>query len=493
MSHELSIRRNDRGLYIPVKEGKPVRVTDARTFAKEVAWHGLNKVVEGGVRIMTEREYDANAYTYIDTAIPMKDGVRYDDLNTIAEVEAFLADGGRLIYDLDTEIHPVYIEVGGRRIMTEYGMIVNSATRSTLVGEASNARWVPDPNVMAPVRTGITSEDGWLEYNPDGKPYTRSPRYEVVTPRHVFKMLDEVLYEETGLHMKAHSAGALGEDGDKGVWISVPLPKWHGDVMRLIDTDVESYMTLFNDPIGTMYVVETDIMTVCMNTWIMALSRATRRLKVDHQLGAKDRLREAMKGIWEQFTEGQKLIQEAVVHLANSKVTEEQAWLAAQQAYPLPGRPDPELVGVSSYDDRVEIFERNVERALASRDAFMQLYSNPRQARVELGAELGIPEHLEGTAFAVAQTATFLQTYAPSRSDDNVIRDWFKGGRLRATNGALNALMGGGQLQTDGFTSDKPDTVHVHGIGYPQALLDAHEDDTADDPYRSSVFKTSLN
>lgn len=495
MSHFISLTKDGKGLRVPVENGTAIRLTDARVWAKESMWHLLGTIHENGLRIFDkERPYGMSAYTAFDAPVFGKDAERFE-FDTYAEVEAFLADGGEMIFDLDTQLHPIFVDVAGHKVMTEHAMIVNHATRQQLVGEANNARWIPDPNIIAPVRTGLTTKSGWEKFNPEGEPYTRSPHYEVVTPRKVFQMLDEVLYEETGMHMKAHSAGALGDGGSKGVWVSVPLPKWHGDVVTLIGTDVDSYMTLFNDPTGTMYVVETDIMTVCYNTWVAALSRATRRLKVDHQLGATERMREAMQGIWQQNKEGQQLVQEVVVHLAENKVEEEQVKLAAQAMFPLPGQPDRELIGVRSLDDRMKDYERNVDRALGMREAFVELFNNPREARTEFGIELGIAPQVEGTAFAAAQVGTFLQTYYPGKPD-NIMRDWFKGNRLRASNSAMNALMTGGELEVDNFKSEEPEVVAVSGVGYPQSVLDAYADDierARESETTFNVLQTNLN
>lgn len=475
MSHKISA--DSRGLKIPVENGTAIRLTGDRVFTRTPAWHTLGTQKEGGlILIDRDEEWRESAYTYIDAGVFTDDNGNTYEFDTEDEARKFLANGGKVIFDLDTALQPIMIEAGGEQIMTEYAMIVNNLNRRQLVGEADDARWIPDPTIIKPVRTGITSTEEWLEHNPDGEPYTRSPRYEVITPRKLFSMMDEILQKETGMKMKAHSAGALGKDGSLGVFASVPLPRWHGDVMRAIGTDVESYMTFYNDPGGTMYVVETDILVVCYNTMIAALDNATRRLKVDHQLGAEDRMREALEGIWQANKEGQQMVQDITMFLRDQPLEDEQARLAAQAMFPLPGVPDRELVGVRSFDARYADYKRNVERALAMRNAFMELYNDPRRAKAELGVEVGIAPDVEGTGFAAMQTATFLASYYPGK-DDNVMRDWFKGERLRSSNAAINAIMGGGQLETGDYDTPEPVKVPVNGVGFPQSVLDAYSED----------------
>lgn len=464
------IDQDRRGLKIitGAGEGSNIRLTSDRVFAQSTPWHGLGEVWEHGLPIYTpDNPHRLNAYTAIDPPVYQKDGQVYD-LDSEEEVGAFLADGGERVYDLDTWLEPVYTQVGGTTLMTPWTLILNHGQRMKVVGEAGNARWVPDPNFIGVEKSGLTTGGEWEKFNPEGRPYTKSLRYEVVNPRDVFALVRDILYRETSMDMKAHSGGALGKDGSKGVWASIPLPEWNGDVMKAIGSEVDSYMTFFIDPMGLMYVVETSIMTVCYNTWMMALEGATRRLKVGHQLGAYERLGEALQGIWTAHKESQHLTQEIVMHLRDQKIEREQAALAAQALYPLPGRPDAELKGKMSLAERKQMYERNVLRTNKMREAFLTLYENPQQARAELGVELGIGAELEGTAFAAAQTATFLSTYDTTRVENDVYA-WVKGGKGKSTSAAIEALMRGGELEDEYGIK-----VTVSGVGYPQAVIDAY-------------------
>lgn len=478
MSHQIS--RYNRGMRVTFdgSDGTPVRLTDERVFAKEDMWHGLGSVFEKGLPIYTVEPYELNAYTAIDSPVYMRDGEVYE-FETVEDVRAFLANGGEAIFDLDTEMKPIYIQVGGKRIMIEHAAVVNGVLRTTV---DSKGNIIPAPNVLGTVRSGLTSEADWKRMNKGQSGYTRSANYEVITPRQTFAMMADLLYRETGISMNAASAGALGKHGEKGVWCSVPMPTWDGDVVSALGVEgVKSYLTFFIDPLGTMYVVETDIMVVCMNTWMMALERATRRLKVDHQLGAAERFRTALEGVWTANKEGQQLIQATAMWLRDNRVAEENVRLAAQAAFPMPGKPDVELVGVQSLDARRKAYEREVERVLALRSAFCDLHENPQAARSEFGVELGITPDNEATGFSLAQALSFVQTYYPGKPD-NVIYSWFKGDRVKGFNAGLSSIMGGGMLEVgtspDDFPVDgEPELVAVSGIGWTPELLSAYDVD----------------
>lgn len=484
--HNISFTKDGKGIKIPTESGAPVRLTDARVFTQSTPWHNLGKVFQDELTLTSSPSYALNAYTAIDPPIFTKGGRRFE-FDNFSEIEAFLSDGGRVVYDLDTELLPSYANIGGRFQMVPYAYVVNNNAAQVFNGD----EWVLQPNIIDQVPSGITSEDDWKRLNDDDySGYTRSLRYEAIPPRRVFKMLDEILRKETGLQMKAHSAGALGKNGSKGVWGSVPLPKWHGDVVRALQTDVESYLTFYIDPVGTMYVVETDILVVCQNTLIMALGSAARKMKVEHNLGAEDRLRTALEGVWEANKEAQQLVQATMMHLRDTEVSTEQVQLAAQGMYPLPGKPDEELVGVTSYNARRQIWERNVHRTLAMREAFVALWENPSHYEEELGITMGIPDELANTGFAATQVATFLGTYYPGKLD-NVVTSFIKGNRLKNTNSAINGVLMGGNLEVDGYLSGEPETVKVKGVGLPQELKEAYRTRISNGGY--SPIQTQIN
>ena len=459
------IEKGSKGIYVKQDGGLKVHVIGDRVWGdvaeKEKFWHHKGQ--------FTEPLTLPQAYDIIDPCVDLGEGVVLRELSPRLAPTAIMMDG-KVWFD-------------GRANVITYG------DRKKLVKDEDDVEMlVPDPVILGNIRTGCHSVEDWLEMNPDATDgiYTRSKRWDVTPPIEVFQMIHDKLKEETGTDIKVSSMGVLGKGGKDGVWATIKLPAVHGDIINYLGTGVDEYMTIFIDHMGSMYVIQTNVLTVCYNTWQLGLARASREFKVDHRNGALGRLTEAFQDVWNGFIDGRRMVHDAMIHLRGTDIETDLMKAMVDSAFPYPNEPLANFKGKRSEKERWGEYFRKVEQTNARRDFAMMAWEDPQKIQSDYDLQLGVVEGSEGTGFAGVQIITGINTYAPTRSIDNWRRSMLKGDLGRSTRNAISTAFAGGDYtfyeQSGERAIRETDAGWGEGVDYPDSIRSfyAEEFETAD-------------
>jgi hypothetical protein len=385
-----------KGLVIKV-DGKEVRVADHRFFSRDAAWHR-----KGYERVFAQGLYASDALYAIDPLDEM--GIRLD---------------------------PVVRLVNGKLIRLPYASVVTHQGRSAKEGGEV---------IYGLVKTGKMTKQEWIDMNPSGI-FTKSHQYEIIAPRRAAQMVQDLVRDEQGSPIRLNSAGFLGKDGDKGMFMSLPMPSFGKSTTDALGTDVQNQFTIYLDWDGVMKVYLTPTIVVCMNTLMASFGNAVTMLKTGHAAGAEDRFAQALKGVYDNAMEANEIVQDAMLFLLDKQLNRNQVQEVAEAMFFLPGEPDAQYLGK---DDarRWYNYNQNLRRAEANRAAFVQVVEDKRFHEFA-----GItPQMITGTpgmysGMAVAQAATALGTYAPSRKPELLGAQLLDGPRGTAMVNGIDKLL----------------------------------------------------
>ena len=313
------------------------------------------------------------------------------------------------------------------------------------------------PFVYGKVKSGIMTPTEWKEYNPDRPDMpTRSKLYEVLSPDQMVEILDKVVRDEHGNRVKAETMGFLGEQGRDGLFITYRLQDWDKTVVDELQTKVREHLVAFISWDGMMYFYNTETVVVCWNTLMASLRAAKRILKVDHQLGAYDRVVKASTGIYEAAINARALMQDAALWLLNQPVTEDQVMAVAEAVHRDPGEPDEQLVGVRSWEARQKDYENRLTRTKLVRESIVKLWKGE-----EFHEIIGLTPNMKGTALGAWQAFTFLGSYSPSANNDSFMKQLVSGYRRDAITSSFSNLMTITNAPADKFevVADEPEFV----------------------------------
>lgn len=386
MAHNLTVIAG-KGILVEA-EGKQFWLTGARMFSRTNTWHRLGHVDPSG----------------------------------------FYTDDGLKVIDPKQEMEMMLVPSGyvwnGKMMPDGHANVISHIERDV-------------PVVYGKVKAGIMTPTEWREMNPatPNRP-TRSKLYEVISPSQIIYMLNDLVKDENGNRIKAESMGFLGKDGEDGLFVTYRLQDWDTEVSTAIQSEVKEYMVVYVSWDGMMYVYNTSIVVVCQNTLMASLKNASRVLKVDHQLGAFDRLKQASTGIFEGALNARMLMQDAAMFLMNTQVSEAQVKDVVESIYRNPGEPDEQLLGVRSWEARMKEFDNRTSRNEATRTSIVKMWKDEEWHKIA-----GITPNMKGSAFAAYQAVTFLETYRPEKSESTGLKRMLAGYRRSNITQAFDSLL----------------------------------------------------
>lgn len=319
--------------------------------------------------------------------------------------KGFYDGRARRVIDVATEmgmpevffIIPQFVAPSGATFQAQYAMIARD------MGDGEQP-------FIYPGTVKVGDIDKFLAMNKDKVRPTKSPFYNLVTPRDFVTAIDEEIRQPDGSHVETVSMGFLGAHGAKGLFIVIKMPDY-----QIAGQEVKGYMTCWN-PVqrgNTIHILNSDVCVVCNNTLRMAVAGAHRMLRIPHTVNADEMMRGAMREIFPQAMLAQRAGKEAGDFMAEVLYTDEQFDGLLNRVFKMPRRPDTRRLTKTDADTRIAAFESKMEDVSALRLWAKDVRSNAWEIS-------GVTDDNAQTAWGAYQAMTFVASHMPAKNPKSV-------------------------------------------------------------------------
>jgi hypothetical protein len=247
------------------------------------------------------------------------------------------------------------------------------------------------------------------------------PEYHLVTPDDMCTIYDE----RVGKPVETVGALGLGET----FFISTYLP-----TLDVKGDEVENYLTIANPMTGTKAadVFVSPVRTVCKNTLAAGLIQAVERFRIVHDKFAKQRMGDWLQLAYEEAETTAKMLNEAFLLLAGTRVTEHRAKDIFDKAYPNPN-PPARNAPQDVFELRTKWYDENVSLMRRRREGAFELFSGR-------GTGMDLPA-AKVTAWGAYNAVVETEDYRTGRDDKQVGESAMFGERMKHKRKAFEASM----------------------------------------------------
>lgn len=224
--------------------------------------------------------------------------------------------------------------------------------------------------------------------------------YLLLTPQDVCSIYDEHVGQPV------ETIGALGHG--ETFFLSTQLP-----TLDVKGDEVENYLLISNPMTGLMSaeIRVTPVRVVCRNTLIASDRMATQKLKIVHDLSAKQKMAEWLRETYEFAEMTATVLRDLFVEMAKVRVRDAEARKLFEHSYPTPSRPSlnaPQSV----MEQRIRWWEENVNLMQRRRDGAKSLFEG-------MGTGMDLPA-AKGTLWGAYNAVVETEDYRRGRNDDQI-------------------------------------------------------------------------